>query len=450
MGNTEQATAAGPVLVTQVDLDRPMPALPERTAAGGRYRTALVTARLHGAPVAIATVQVTPGMATPPTLLAALLWPAVARDVNTHLREDGLPEVTMLDPWNGLGPGGNGRGPACQHFPSSGLTGEDVTVVIPTVGRSPVLGELVRTLVSGLAPTVGCTGQGRPAAVVVVDNDPEGRPVAPRFAREFADDDVRVVTAGRRGAAHARNVGAAAARTPIVAFLDDDVVVDPGWMQGVLRGFGRDTAVQCVTGLITPAALDTAAQVRLQQFGGFDKGTKPRLFDLAEHAAPHPLYPYLPGMYGSGANFAMRRDVFEALGGFDERLGPGTATRGGEDIDLLMRTVLGGHLLAYEPQAMVRHHHPTTDADLRTTVFGYGLGLGAVLWKQSGERRARRDLVRRVPQGMRYLLAGSSPKNARIRGEGYPASLRVAELAGIVSAPLGYARSRRDRATTVG
>jgi hypothetical protein len=57
------------------------------------------------------------------------------------------------------------------------------------------------------------------------------------------------------------------------------------------------------------------------------------LYDLQEHAVRHPLYPYLPGIYGSGANFAMRREVFERLAGFDESLGPGTPARGGEDID---------------------------------------------------------------------------------------------------------------------
>ncbi len=433
MGNTEPPAGPGPVLVTQIDLDRALPTLPERTGAGARYRTALVTARLHGAPVAVAEVKVTPGMATPPALLAALLWPRVAGEVNAHLRGDRLPEVTRLDPGHGLGNGSNGRGPACQRFSTAGLTGDDVTVVIPTLGRSPVLPDLVRSLLTG--PT-------RPAAIVVADNDPAGGLVAPRLEREFAAEPVRVVPARRRGAAHARNVGAAAAETRVVAFLDDDVAVDPGWLGGLLRGFGRDDRVQCVTGLIMPVFLDFPAQVRLQQFGGFDKGARARLFDLGEHAAAHPLYPYLPGVYGSGANLAIRREALVALGGFDERLGPGTATRGGEDIDLLMRTVLTGHLLAYEPQALVLHHHRATEADLRAVVFGYGLGLGAVLWKQAAGPESRRELARRAPEGLRYLLGSSSPKNARIRGEAYPTSLRLAEVAGILAAPFCYTRTR--------
>jgi GT2 family glycosyltransferase len=294
-------------------------------------------------------------------------------------------------------------------------------------------------------------GASRPAAVVIADNDVTGgrQSAAQQIARELGEAPLRVVTTQRRGAAHARNQGAAAVETPLIAFLDDDVAVDPRWLPGLLRGFGRDDRVMCVTGLIMPASLDSPAQVRMQQFGGFDKGTTPRLFDLAAHAGDHPLYPYLPGAYGSGANFAIRREVFGEIGGFDERLGPGTTTRAGEDIDLLMRTVLAGNMLAYEPQALVLHHHRATDAELRSTMFGYGLGLGSVLWKQTAARGSRREIVRRVPSGVRYLFASSSPKNAHLHGNAYPASLRAAELAGLMWAPVSYTRSRQSSSQLV-
>lgn len=438
---TNPPAGAGPVLVKQIDLDRSLPALPDRTAAGAAYRTALITVKLHGTPVAVTEVHVTPGVATPATLLAALLWPKIAADVNGHLREDGLPTVRMLDALNGLGNGTNGHGPACQRFATGGYSPEDVTVVIPTAGRSLQLSLLVRELLYGSF---------RPAAVVVADNDTAGRgSVARQLGRDLDDAPLTVVTTSRRGAAHARNRGAAAVETPLIAFLDDDVTVDPRWLPGLLRGFGRDERVRCVTGLIMPASLDSPAQVRMQQYGGFDKGTTARLFDLAAHAGDHPLYPYLPGAYGSGANFAVRRDVFHELGGFDERLGPGTTTRAGEDIDLLMRTVLAGHMLAYEPQALVLHDHRATDAELRSTVFGYGLGLGSVLWKQTAARQSRREIVRRVPSGVRYLFGSSSPKNAHLQGNAYPASLRAAELAGLVWAPVSYTRSRQSTSELV-
>lgn len=428
-----QTRAEGPRLVVQIDLDNALPALPERTAAGDVYRKALVLARLHGSPVAVTDLEVTPGVGTPPALVGALLWPRIHAQVNDHLRRDGLPEAAMLPPWQGLGNGANGKGPACTRLPADAPAGSDVTVVVPTLGRSTVLPSLLRGILGGLAA---------PARVVVAVSDPANRSVEDEVLREFRHDPVTVVRASRPGAALARNAGAAVADTEVVAFLDDDVEVDQAWLLGLLRGFSREPQVTCVTGLIMPAALDAPAQIRLQQFGGFDKGTEPRLFDLDRHALPHPLYPYLPGTFGSGANFAMRRRTFTELGGFDERLGPGTTTRGGEDIDLLMRAVLEGHTLAYEPQALVQHHHRVTDEELRRTVFGYGVGLGAVLLKHAGTPEARREIVRRLPRGMHYLLSPSSPKNARAAGANYPPSLRLAELAGLAAAPLQYARSR--------
>jgi glycosyltransferase involved in cell wall biosynthesis len=434
--STEQAA---PQLVTRVDLGVPMEPLPDRTPGGQPYRKALMTVELHGMPVAVTEVEVTPRVATPPTVLAALLWPRIRSQVNEHLARDGAAPLTALDPWRGITDVGNGTGPACRTFPTGGLAADDVSVVVPTLGRSPVLRRLVRSVLDGNM---------RPREILLVVNDPDDRSVEELVQHEFADQPVEVVHA-QRGAARARNAGAARASGSVLAFLDDDVEVDRHWLTGILRGFGRQTDVSCVTGLIMPASLEAPAQVRLQQFGGFDKGAVPVLYDLQEHAVRHPLYPYLPGIYGSGANVAMRREAFERLAGFDESLGPGTPARGGEDIDLLMRTVLAGDVLAYEPQASVRHHHRDADERLRRTMFGYGRGLGVVMLKQTAEPGTRREVMRRLPQGVRYLLSRSSPKNARTRSEAYPASLRFAELAGIASAPVALKRSRVRTATEV-
>jgi hypothetical protein len=61
------------------------------------------------------------------------------------------------------------------------------------------------------------------------------------------------------------------------------------------------------------------------------------------------LYPYSAGIFGTGANFVVSRAAFEALGGFDEVLGAGALTRGGEDLDWFVRTLHQGFALAYEP-----------------------------------------------------------------------------------------------------
>ena len=217
-----------------------------------------------------------------------------------------------------------------------------------------------------------------PDEILLVDNAPHLEQNAEAL-RELADthDVVRYVSEPRPGASAARNVGAATATTDIVAFTDDDVVVDHWWLHALLSEFG-DTEAGIVTGLVAPHVLDTPAQVWFEGIGGFGKGFDRRRFSRADTEI-HPLFPYTPGMVGSGNNMACRRDVWAELGGMSTALGPGTATRSGEDLDLFLRHLLADGAITYTPHALVWHEHRRDEADLIDQVHGYGIGLSAML-----------------------------------------------------------------------
>jgi GT2 family glycosyltransferase len=248
------------------------------------------------------------------------------------------------------------------------------------------------------------------------------------------------------GASRARNRGLREARCDVVAFLDDDVAVDPGWLRAVREAWAATPGVGAVTGLILPAALDTAAQLLVQAYGGFDKGFTRRVFDLDAHRIDHPLYPYLVGAYGSGANAAFDRARLLRLGGFDERLGPGTRTRSGEDLDVLLRTVLDGAAVVYEPAALVRHHHRADYAGLRRMAYDYGVGLSALFVKHVVSNPLA--IVRRLPAGLALLLAPGSDRNAGRRDAEYPTELTLRELLGTTAGPLAFVRSHSRRSHT--
>jgi hypothetical protein len=144
----------------------------------------------------------------------------------------------------------------------------------------------------------------------------------------------------------ARGAGLAAATTNIVAFTDDDVVLDPSWLGWMVAGFAAAERVACVTGLIVPLELETQAQVLMEEFSGFGKGFEQRIWDRDEHRLAHPLYPYTVGLFGSGASAAFSKDVLASLGGFDPHLGIGTPAIGA-GIDIYTRLVLGGHQIVY-------------------------------------------------------------------------------------------------------
>lgn len=277
--------------------------------------------------------------------------------------------------------------------------------------------------------------------VIVVDNAP-GDDAAERLVRDAYGGRVRYVREPRAGLAHAHNRGLAAARGEIAAFTDDDTLVDPGWLAALADGFAQDPGIGCVTGLIVPAELETAAQAALERHGGFAKGYTPRVWSL-RHPPGDPLFPFTTGRFGSGTNMAFRIATLRALGGFDPATGTGTPARGGDDLLAFFRVLTAGQALAYRPDALVWHRHRRTQDALRAQAFGYGAGLGAYLTGALvGEPRMIPALLRRLPGGIRYALVQAHRK-AATTGTARSRQLARLELRGLLYGPVGYLRSRR-------
>ena len=76
---------------------------------------------------------------------------------------------------------------------------------------------------------------------------------------------VRYLRCDLPGLDRARNLALHAAEHPVVAFCDDDVQVDPGWLRALLRNYA-DPHVQCVTGLVLPQELATPSQEAFERF----------------------------------------------------------------------------------------------------------------------------------------------------------------------------------------
>jgi GT2 family glycosyltransferase len=363
-------------------------------------------------------------------LLAARIWVELSAEITSHLSEDGLPVPSKL---TAAGLTHTPTAP-CSWRARLGSSRPTATVCIATCGRSMPI--LLRTVQSALSQTYDNM------QVLVVDNRPGTtalpRPLIDAFPNE---DRLYYVTEPQPGLASVRNRGVREAATDIVALTDEDVILDPDWLGFLVAAFDQPD-VACVTGLILPSELETRAQILIEEFGGFSKGFRRRRWDLNENRLAHPLYPYIFGMYGSGANAAWRRSLLEQIGGYDARLGTGTRTRGGEDLDVYLSCIREGYQLVYEPAALVRHEHRRNLDHLRRQVFDYGVGLGAVLAKRLLRDDERSEMVSRLPAGLDYLLNPKSPKNAG-KSANFPKGLTIAELAGIAYGPLAYLRGRR-------
>ena len=184
----------------------------------------------------------------------------------------------------------------------------------------------------------------------------------------------------RPGLNWARNRAIAEARGEIIAYTDDDVVVDRGWVRALAGVFAEEAEVMAVTGLVVPLELETEAQLLFEQYGGFGRGFERQWYRVDRESGERAATRHGgAGKFGTGANMAYRRSLFERIGGFDPALDVGTVTNGGGDLEMFFRVLKEGHTLVYEPSALVRHRHRRDYAQLRTQITNNGMGFYAYL-----------------------------------------------------------------------
>lgn len=320
-------------------------------------------------------------------------------------------------------------------------SGIEASVIVCTLGRNPLLVEAVKAV---LAQDHGHF------EVVVVDNAP-GRGSATHMLDGLGDERLRIVAEPDAGLSRARNAGTAAARGEILVFTDDDAVSDPRWLPEILDVFGSDThgAVGAVTGNPLPALLHHRAQRFFEARGGFPRTVEPVLWTLGDIPAGvvamgrpgegGPLYPLTTARVGAGVSMAFRREVLEEIGPFDTRLGAGTRTAGGEDLDAFARVLRAGYAIVQTPDAVVWHTHRDTLEGLHVQVRGNGTGMAALLTKTVlSDPRAALTLARRSTAVARRLAPGS-PRVAG-RDPDVPRTLTRTEAIGFLTGPALYLR----------
>jgi GT2 family glycosyltransferase len=223
-----------------------------------------------------------------------------------------------------------------------------------------------------------------PLEILVIDNAPKTQ--ATRELIETSFPEVTYILESTPGLDWARNRAIASAKGDIVAYTDDDVVVDEGWSDAIVRMFARNEDVMAVTGLVMPYELETEPQVLFEKYGGFGRGFVRKWYrpSDAERAKLAMLHAGA-GKFGTGANMAYRRSVFSEIGMFDPALDVGTLTNGGGDLDMFFRVLKFGHTLVYEPAAMVRHRHRRDFEHLHTQIANNGIGFYSYLVRNAIE-----------------------------------------------------------------
>ena len=222
--------------------------------------------------------------------------------------------------------------------------------------------------------------------VLVIDNAPSDGRTAD-VARSFAN--VTYLLEPKPGLDFARNRALSESDAELLAFLDDDVVVDRSWLRALREVWMANPDAAAFTGPILPLQLETEAQIVFEKMGGFGKKFDRVRFGAS--SAESSTYPVGAGIFGAGANMVFRRNVLAQLGGFDDALDTGAPLPGGGDLDMFYRIIRQGYALVREPGLLVYHQHRREYKKLRHMMWTWGLGTGAFLtksWRADPSQRA--------------------------------------------------------------
>ena len=282
-----------------------------------------------------------------------------------------------------------------------------VSVIIATYSRAALLDECLRHLSSQhFAPG---------DEVIIVDNGSTDNTsdVVMRHQSAFVVP-LQFLREPRPGKSHALTRALSAAGGEVLAFLDDDVNVEANWLE-VVRDTMRDPGIALMGGRVVPRWEATVPEwMRVAPAHYSRLGAPLGLLDY-----PRDVVQLGPRTV-LGANMAVRREVFDALGGFATHLGKLRGTLlSGEDHELCLRVQRAGYRAVYVPAAIVRHWVPAERARVRYFVsWFYWSGITNAMLDASASSTPPQRSVRGLPLYLarRAAVATLASCHAFVRG----------------------------------
>jgi glycosyltransferase involved in cell wall biosynthesis/O-antigen/teichoic acid export membrane protein len=426
-GNQEDVgqPSFSPIAVAEAELSEPLTGIsPIDDVTGLRRGGARVLVRLHSKSIGVIDLDLgSDGISA--AACAAAIWERLGERINAHLREDGIPEIASLDE---AGIAGVAE-PRCLERRRAILRDPPwVTVFLATRNRP--------TMVVRALEAIEDLDYPRARFEIVLVDGSEGDETEGLVRTRFPDVNYMRVRGG--GYCVTRNRGIAAATGDVIAFTDDDAVVDRHWLVEHLEALETFPDAACTTGRRLPLELNTPAQVWFEEFAGFTGRNEPRVIGLRRRE-PGSLLPWATGKIGASVNMAWRASLLREVGGFDVALDKTT----GDDLALFFDGLSAGHEIAYTPSAIVYHEHRRTHEELRRQVMQHSVGLGAYLTRCLTTRPSQIPaFLRRIPRGTLYAWFHTAPQDKR-RSSDFPADLVRAGRWGVLLGPYAYLKGVR-------
>ncbi len=180
----------------------------------------------------------------------------------------------------------------------------------------------------------------------------------------LSDPRFRYIRTPTVGKGIALNIGLAEAAAEIVAYTDDDCTVSPHWLTALERLFLNHPRVALIFSSVKAGPYNK------------NEGVIPEVLypkdQIVRSISPRTMTVVM------GAGMALRKSAIQALGGFEENIGPGTRFQSGDDIDLAMRT-LSKHWEVYQQsEAMITHYGYRTYEQFSQVIARNYYGAGAI------------------------------------------------------------------------
>lgn len=294
-----------------------------------------------------------------------------------------------------------------------------VSIILCTSGLRPILTRCLELLVTQ-------TKDYGNSEIIVVLNGPQNQ----AFAQAVSQFPVRLLHEPRRGVSIARNHAVHYAKGDILVFVDDDILIDPDWLDKLLVGF-EDSAVACVTGRVIPAGpLYISTERRVRYYS-----SKRALSNWTlDNTNPNWYQQLLGEPVGFGCNMAFRKDFLLNYSPFPVDLGAGSLIGSGDEFYMYIQVLKHGFRIRHTPDAAVTHFfdedvgkQKARSAQLHTGNVAFALKLlleektlrpATIRWVFAGLKRRFRHILRRrtITSEEAELLSPREKVSAYLRG----------------------------------
>lgn len=271
--------------------------------------------------------------------------------------------------------------------------------------------------------------------LIAIDHN---RELLARLEQEL-DPSVRfVLNDGLQGLSETRNVAARAATGDVLAFVDDDAIAEPDWLEKLAAPFSNPKVV-AVGGEVVPLWQNGGGPGWLPEELYWIVGCSYKGMPVRDNCIRNPL----------GCNMAFRKEALEQAGMFEVYIGGiGQRLKGGEEAELCLRMArrLPGCLIVYEPQSVIHHKVPTSRTNFKWAITkSHQEGACKAKVDKFGQAHSEEPLATENSY-LRYLLLSAVPKRL-VRFYSLQGWLQAgAILLSVAAVGVGYLREKSVRA----